>query len=94
MKAIWNDQVIADSDATVFVEGNHYFPMAAVRESFLKSSDRTSFCPWKGTASYFNLSVNGGENEDAAWYYANPKGAAKQLAGHIAFWRGVEIVET
>ena len=93
MKAIWNDEVIAESDDTVVVEGNHYFPLGSVNESFLKSSDKTSICPWKGTANYYSLSVAGAENTDAAWYYASPKDAAEQIAGRVAFWRGVQVVE-
>ena len=93
MKAIWNNQVIAESDDTVYVEGNYYFPMTAVREAFLENSDTTSFCPWKGTASYYNLVVDGDQNENAAWYYGEPKEAAKKIAGRIAFWRGVQVVE-
>ena len=93
MKAIWNDQIIAESDDTVFVEGNHYFPIAAVTESFLENSETTSFCPWKGTASYFNLVVDGAQNDDAAWYYKEPKDAARKIAGRVAFWRGVDVVE-
>ncbi len=93
MKAIWNDSVIAESNDTVVVEGNHYFPLDAVNESFLRPSDKTSFCPWKGTANYYTLSVGGAENTDAAWYYANPKSAAQQIEGRVAFWRGVKIVE-
>ena len=93
MKAVLNDQVIAESEDTVFVEGNHYFPMTAVRESVLENSDMTSFCPWKGTANYFNLVVEGNQIPDAAWYYRDPKEAARKLAGRIAFWRGVRVVE-
>ena len=93
MKAIWNGEVIAESDDTIVVEGNHYFPLSAVNESLLKPSDKTTFCPWKGTANYYTLSVGGEENVDAAWYYAEPKSAAKQIAGRVAFWRGVEVVE-
>ncbi len=93
MKAIWNDQVIAESDDTVFVEGNYYFPMTAVRESYLENSDTTSFCPWKGTASYYNLVVDGAQNDDAAWYYKEPKDAARKIAGRVAFWRGVDVVD-
>ena len=92
MKAIWKDQVIAESDDTVFVEGNYYFPMSAVRQSFLQDSDTTSFCGWKGLANYFHLVVDGIQNENAAWYYKDPKDAAKHIAGRIAFWRGVEVV--
>lgn len=93
MKAIWNDRVIAESDDTVVIEGNHYFPLASVDEVLLKPSEKTTYCPWKGTANYYSLSVDGAENADAAWYYAEPKDAASQIAGRIAFWNGVEIVE-
>ncbi len=93
MKAIWNEAVIAESDDTVVVEGNHYFPPESVNESFLKPSETTSVCSWKGTANYYTLSVGGAENADAAWYYASPKNAARQIAGRVAFWRGVQVVE-
>lgn len=92
MKAIWNDEVIAQSDETVVVEGNHYFPLATVNDAFLKPSDTTTVCSWKGTANYYTLSVAGAENPDAAWYYANPKEAAKEISGRVAFWNGVQIV--
>lgn len=93
MKAIWNDELIAESDETVLVEGNHYFPLASVNDAFLKPGDKTTACPWKGTANYYTLSVNGVENPDAVWYYANPKEAAREIAGRVAFWKGVQIVE-
>jgi len=93
MKAVWNGEVIAESDDTIVVEGNHYFPLSAVNESLLKPGDKTTFCPWKGTANYYTLSVGEDDNVDAAWYYAEPKSAAKQIAGRVAFWRGVEVVE-
>jgi uncharacterized protein (DUF427 family) len=93
MKAIWNNEVIAESDDTVVVEGNHYFPLASVNESFLKPSHKTTVCPWKGTANYYSLSVAGAENADAAWYYPSPKDAARQIAGRLAFWRGVQVIE-
>ena len=93
MRAIWNDAVIAESNDTVVVEGNHYFPLDSVNESFLRPSDKTSVCPWKGTANYFTLSVDGADNTDAAWYYASPKSAAAQIAGRVAFWQGVQVVE-
>lgn len=93
IQAIWKNQVIAESDDTLYVEGNHYFPMNAVKQSFLETSDTTSFCSWKGIANYFNLVVNGEANEDAAWYYEAPTDAASKLAGRIAFWRGVQVVE-
>ncbi len=93
MKAIWNDEVIAESNETVVVEGNHYFPLSSVTENFLKPSDTTYVCSWKGTANYYTLSVAGAENPDAAWYYANPTDAAQEIAGRVAFWNGVQIVE-
>ncbi len=91
MKAIWNNQVIAESNDTVVVEGNHYFPEDAVNKEYLKSSDTHSVCPWKGKASYYNIEVDGKVNEDAAWYYPEPKEAAKQIKSRVAFWRGVTI---
>lgn len=92
MKAIWKDTVIAESDDTVVVEGNHYFPREAVRADLLADSATTTICPWKGTANYHSLRVGGDENRDAAWYYAEPKDAAKQIRGRIAFWKGVKVV--
>jgi uncharacterized protein (DUF427 family) len=92
MKAIWNDEVIAESDDTVVVEGNHYFPMAALRGELLRDSETTSICPWKGTARYFDLAVAGQINRDAVWYYPEPKPAAQQIAGRCAFWHGVKVV--
>ncbi len=93
MKAIWNDEVIAESNETVVLEGNHYFPARSVTKDFLKPSDTTYECPWKGTANYYSLSVAGAENSDAAWYYANPTDAAQDIAGRVAFGNGVQIVE-
>ncbi len=90
-RAIWNGVVIAESDATVMVEGNHYFPPAAVKREYLRDSATHTVCPWKGTASYYDVVVEGNVNKDAAWYYPEPKEAAKQIAGHIAFWRGVRV---
>ena len=92
MKAVWNNEVLAESDDTVVVEDNHYFPANAVNEAVLKSSDTTTYCPWKGTANYYTVSVEGEENKDAAWYYANPKEAAQEISGRVAFWKGIEIV--
>ncbi|QFZ23771.1 DUF427 domain-containing protein [Saccharothrix syringae] len=89
--ARWNGEVIAESEKTEIVEGNHYFPVESVHEQFLRPSETTSVCPWKGTANYYTLSVNGQENPDAAWYYAEPKEAAANIRGHVAFWRGVEV---
>ena len=93
MKVIWNGSVIAESTDTVVVEGNHYFPKEAVVKGCLVDSNHTSICPWKGTANYYSISVNGELNKDAAWYYAEPKQAANQIKGRIAFWRGVQVVE-
>ena len=89
--ATWNGTVIASSDDTVVVEGNHYFPIAAVADGVLIDSATTSTCPWKGTASYYSLVVDGQTNEDAAWYYPTPKDAAKEIADRIAFWKGVVV---
>ncbi len=91
MKAMWNDTVIAESTDTVVVEGNHYFPAESLRQQFFAPSDHTSSCPWKGEASYYHVVVDGRENRDAAWYYASPKAAAAEIAGRVAFWRGVEV---
>lgn len=94
MIAKWNDQVIAKSDDTVVVEGNHYFPFADVSEEFLRTSDHTSVCGWKGTAHYYSLEVDGQTNADAAWYYPDPKAAASEIAGRVAFWKGVQVTAT
>ncbi len=93
MKAIWNDQVIAESNDTVVIEGNHYFPEASVKKEFLKSSDTETVCHWKGTANYYSLNVDGKENKDAVWYYATPSELAKAIKGRIAFWKGVQVVK-
>jgi uncharacterized protein (DUF427 family) len=89
--ATWHGTVIATSEDTVVVEGNHYFPRSALREDVLRESSTTSVCPWKGTASYFSIEVDGDINTDAVWYYPAPKDAAKQITGRVAFWNGVEI---
>jgi uncharacterized protein (DUF427 family) len=89
--ATWNGVVIATSDDTVVVEGNHYFPRDAVAPAVLRPSTRTSVCPWKGTASYHSLVVDGKENPDAAWFYPEPKSAAAEIKDRIAFWKGVEV---
>ena len=93
MKAIWNNQILAESDQTVVVENNHYFPESSLNKEFFVTSDTTTRCPWKGEANYYSIVVNGQENKDAAWYYATPKEAAKEIKGHVAFWRGVKVVE-
>ena len=90
-KAIWNGKVIAESDQVETVEGNLYFPDASVNREYLRPSTTTSTCPWKGQARYYTLVVDGQENQDAAWYYPDPKPAAKHVKNHMAFWRGVEI---
>ena len=90
-KAIWGGKVIADSKDTVVVEGNQYFPLDSVARDFLKSSSHTSICPWKGTAHYYHLEVDGMKNENAAWYYPEPKPAAEEIKGRIAFWKGVRV---
>ena len=89
--ASWNGTVVAESDDIVTVEGNAYFPREAVREEFLRPSEMHTVCPWKGKASYYSLEVDGETNRDAAWYYPTPKDAAAQIAGRVAFWRGVEV---
>ena len=91
--ASWNGVVIAESDDIVTVEGNAYFPRDAVREDVLRPSDHHTLCPWKGTASYFDVQVGGEVNADAAWFYPEPKDAAKEIKDHVAFWRGVEVVD-
>lgn len=91
MKATWNNEVIAESDDTVVVEGNHYFPRAALREQYLEPSQTTTVCGWKGTARYLTLNVAGQRNADAAWYYPDPKPAAAEIRGRVAFWRGVKV---
>ncbi len=91
MRAVWGGEVIAESDSTVLVEGNHYFPPESVRRKFLESSPTTTVCPWKGTASYYNVVVAGQVNRDAAWYYLNPREAAANIKDHVAFWRGVDV---
>ncbi len=88
MKAIWNGEVIAESDDTVVVEGNHYFPPSAIKKEFFKETDSHTVCPWKGTASYYTVEVNGEENKDAAWYYAETSELARNIKGDLAVWRG------
>ena len=93
MKATWNKAVIAESDETVVVEGNHYFPLESVNKNYLQPSNTHTHCPWKGDASYHNLVVDGEVNKDAAWYYPEPKDAAAEIKDRIAFWRGVRVEE-
>ncbi len=90
-KAVWNGAVIAQADTTVMIEGNHYFPPGTVDRAHLTPSATTSTCPWKGTAHYYNVVVDGVENRDAAWYYPEPKAAAAEIRDHVAFWKGVAV---
>jgi len=90
-KAIWEGAVLAQSDQTVEVEGNQYFPPGSVSKEHLRASNTHSVCPWKGIASYYDVEVNGKSNRDAAWYYPDPKAAAKQIKDHVAFWKGVKV---
>ena len=91
MKAIWNGTVIAESETTVEVEGNQYFPPDKIKTEFFQPSDTHTVCPWKGEASYYNVVVNGEVNKDAAWYYPSTKPAADEIKGYVAFWKGVKV---
>ncbi|MBC8074702.1 MAG: DUF427 domain-containing protein [Chloroflexales bacterium] len=90
-KATWNGVTIAESNDGVVVEGNYYFPLESVNRAYLHDSATHTVCPWKGTASYYDVVIDGAVNKDAAWYYPEPKDAAKQITSHIAFWKGVEV---
>ena len=92
-KAVWKNTVLAESDTFETVEGNIYFPADAIRREFFKESAHQSSCPWKGVANYYSITIDGEENTDAAWYYVSPKKAAAEIAGRVAFWRGVQVVE-
>ncbi|HEV7210317.1 MAG TPA: DUF427 domain-containing protein [Blastococcus sp.] len=89
--ASWNGITIAESDDIITVEGNAYFPRESVRDDVLRPSETHTWCPWKGTASYYSLEIDGQVNRDAVWYYAEPKDAAKEITGRVAFWKGVEV---
>ncbi|WP_293393679.1 DUF427 domain-containing protein [Nevskia sp.] len=91
MKAIWNGQVIAESSDTVVVEGNHYFPADSIKREYLADSATHTVCGWKGRASYYSLNVDGAANQDAVWYYPEPKAAAAEIKGRVAFWKGVKV---
>jgi hypothetical protein len=93
MKAIWNNEILANSSATILVEGNHYFPPSSLNMQFFKQSEKQTVCPWKGTANYYNLEVNNQLNKDAAWFYLAPKSAANNIAGYVAFWKGVQVTD-
>jgi uncharacterized protein (DUF427 family) len=90
-RAIWNGAVLADSDQTIVVEGNHYFPPQSIHTQYFKPSDTHTTCGWKGEASYYHIEANGQLNPDAAWYYPEPKAAAAQIKGYVAFWKGVQV---
>ena len=90
-RAIWNGVVLAEYDSTKVVEGNHYFPPDSINRDYFCENDRTTVCPWKGVASYYDVEVDGQINRSAAWYYRNPSSAAKEIKGHVAFWNGVKI---
>jgi uncharacterized protein (DUF427 family) len=93
MKAIWNGAVLAESDDTIIVEGNHYFPADSIRSEFLQPSETHTVCGWKGTASYYNVVVDGDANPDAAWYYPDCKPDAKNIEGRVAFWKGIKVTD-
>ena len=92
MKAVWHNATLAESNDTVVVEGNHYFPPSAIRREYFSESNTHTTCPWKGEASYYNVTVNGDVNKDAAWYYPEPKSAAAEIKNYVAFWRGVKVL--
>lgn len=91
MKATWNGATLAESDETIVIEGNHYFPPASINRDYFSSSPTQSTCPWKGEAGYYNVLVNGETNKDAAWYYPDPKPAAAEIKDYVAFWKGVRV---
>ena len=91
MKAVWNGTVLAESDETIVVEGNHYFPPESIQREYLRTSDTHTTCPWKGLSSYYSVEVGGKVNRDAAWTYPDPKPAAKEIKDYVAFWRGVSV---
>ena len=93
MKAIWHDVILAESDETISVEGNYYFPPESIKKEYFKQSDYHTTCPWKGEASYYNIVVDQEINNDGAWFYPDPKEAAKEIKDYVAFWKGVEVVD-
>jgi uncharacterized protein (DUF427 family) len=92
MKAVWNNTVIAESDSTIVIEGNHYFPPESIKKEFFDESSTNTKCSWKGTASYYSIKIDGELNKDCAWYYPEPFEAATKIKGYIAFWKGVDVV--
>jgi uncharacterized protein (DUF427 family) len=93
MKAIFNGQILAESNETIVIENNHYFPASSIHKEYFKDSETSTFCSWKGDASYYTINVNGEINADAAWYYANPMEKALEIKDYIAFWKGIEVTE-
>ena len=91
MQAVWNGEIIADSDDTVVIDGNHYFPRHSLNDEYFREGSMTTVCPWKGTASYLTITVGGKQNEGAAWFYPAPKPAAAEIRDRVAFWRGVQV---
>jgi uncharacterized protein (DUF427 family) len=91
MRALWNDTVLAETDDTVVVENNHYFPLSSLNRDLFRESSHTTICPWKGTASYYDVVVDGKVNANAAWYYPTPKSAAAEIKDRVAFWKGVQV---
>lgn len=92
MKAVWNNVMIAESDSTIIVEGNHYFPYDSIKEEYFHKTTLTSFCGWKGMANYYSITIHGKTLKDCAWYYSEPNDAAKKIKGMIAFWNGIEVI--
>lgn len=93
MKAIWKDTILAESEDTIVIEGNHYFPASSIKKELFEPTETHTICPWKGEASYYTIKVDGEENKDAAWYYPETKDLAKPIKGMVAFWKGVEVVK-
>ena len=93
MKAVWNDKILAETDKTIVVEGNHYFPADSLNTEYFKKSSNHTICPWKGEANYYQVVVDGKSNPDAAWYYTDPKDAAMDIKDHVAFWKGITVTE-
>lgn len=93
MKAVWQGVTIAESDDTVVVEGNHYFPLASIQQEYFQDSDHQTSCSWKGTSNYYSIHVNGNTNDNAAWYYKDPKPDASKIKDRVAFWRGVQVTD-
>ncbi|MDC1068667.1 DUF427 domain-containing protein [Candidatus Kapabacteria bacterium] len=91
MKAIWNNKIIAESENTIVIENNHYFPPNSINKEYFSETDTHTMCPWKGTASYYNINVDDNVNNDAAWFYPEPKSSAEEIKNYVAFWKGVQV---